>query len=68
MNGFLTKLWSRKLWILFLGLGSLIGGMVSGVIPVNEGMDKIYKLIIAYLAAQGAVDVAGALKNNKEVK
>lgn len=65
MKNFLASLWSKKLWILILGIVSVISGMAAGAIPIDEGINKIIQLIMVYLGVQGAVDITKTIKNNK---
>lgn len=56
---------SRKFLMALGGALIVIGSAVSGSISPGEAVDKLVYIVIGYLAAEGGVDIAGALKSGE---
>lgn len=62
MSDVIDRLSSRK-FLLTIAACVYVGVQIAGgAITVNEGMDTIWKIIVGYMAAEGAADAAGRLK------
>ena len=66
MSDLIDRLSSRK-FLLTIAACIYIGIQIAGgTITVAEGMDSIWKIVVGYMAAEGAADAAGRLKPNSE--
>lgn len=62
MSDIVDRLSSRK-FLLTVATCIYIGIQIAaGSISVNEGLDAIWKVVVGYMAAEGAADAAGRLK------
>lgn len=62
MDDIVARLSSRK-FLLTIATCIYIGIQIAGgSITVNEGLDAIWKVVVGYMAAEGAADAAGRLK------
>jgi len=62
MSDIIDRLSSRK-FLLTIAACIYIGVQIAGgTITVAEGMDSIWKIVVGYMAAEGAADAAGRLK------
>jgi hypothetical protein len=62
VSDIVDRLTSRK-FLLTVASCVYIGVQIAaGTISVSEGMDSIWKIIAAYMVAEGAADAAGRLK------
>lgn len=62
MSDLVERLTSRK-FLLAVAACVYIGVQIAaGSITTNDGLDAIWKIVIGYMAAEGAADAAGRLK------
>jgi len=62
MSDIVDRLTSRK-FLLTIAACVYIGIQIAGgTISVADGMDSIWKIVVGYMAAEGAADAAGRLK------
>lgn len=62
MSDLIDRLTSRKFLLCIAGCVYIGVQIAAGSISVSDGLDTIWKLIVGYMAAEGAADAAGRLK------
>lgn len=58
----MDRLLSRKFLLVLLAVIYAIGQAAGGAITPNDAIDAIWKVVAAYVAAEGAGDAAARLK------
>lgn len=62
MDDIIARLSSRKFLLAVAACAYIIVQVAGGTISTNEGLDSLWKIIVGYMAAEGAADAAGRLK------
>jgi len=57
-----NKMKSRKLWVAIGTILTIAGGALQGTITTDAAISQIVPIVVAYLVAEGGVDIARALK------
>ncbi|MFZ5559682.1 MAG: hypothetical protein ACOZAL_02730 [Patescibacteria group bacterium] len=58
---------SSTLWLSLIAIATIIVGMATGTITVEQGIEQIKIIVLAYLGKEGIVNTANILKNRKAV-
>jgi len=61
MTALLQRLTSRKFLLAVLAALYVVGQAAGGAIATAEAVDALYKIVLGYLTAEGAVDVAARI-------
>jgi hypothetical protein len=62
MTDIVDRLTSRKFLLAAAACVYIVVQIAAGTISVADGMDSIWKIVVGYMAAEGAADAAGRLK------
>jgi hypothetical protein len=60
---YLPRLSSRRFQAFLVGVLTPVGAMVSGSLDVRAGVAAVIAAVVAWLASEGAVDAAAALRD-----